>query len=321
MDTRKILVKVSYGLVAALIVVLVALPVYQEHRIRQMSQNGAQAPLSSSIDSSTPALQVAEGGREQLEEEVDALRYQLEASEEELDMALNDLAHRQGFDIREAMAMEEKVKENPTLMNMRRRESENFLNQTHGALFGRLGLPDEKLQDLKTLLVDFQMQENEGYMSLDNELLPEEEKLEIQQQLENQRSEFEKQAKDLLGPENYEIYETYEDSLSERFFVHAPFNPLSEDLGVSDEKAQELIDAMYAARKKVEAGYDTDALDQTLGSASLNPAESKNRMLERYDAYIESAKGILSESQAEQFEIRANEMKERIKMNLVGEIQ
>jgi hypothetical protein len=249
--------------------------------------------------------------------ELENLGYQLDAAEEELDMALKDLANNRGFDIQDVIAMEKEIKENPTLMNMRRRDGEHFLNQTHGALFERLGLPDEKLHALKALLVDFQMQKNDMSIRLDDQYLPKEKKKEIWQQLEDQRNEFERQAKDLLGAENYEAYVAYDESLSERFIVDGPVNSLSADLGLSDEKERELIDAMYEARKKVDTEYNTDSSDGPSGSVSQDSEKLKDRMIERFDGYIESAKRVLSESQAEEFETRMNEQKEMIKMNRV----
>jgi hypothetical protein len=324
MNTRRLITKVSYGLVAALVVVLIGLLVYQQRQIRQMSQNQRQAPAAAAISESnnlaennTQPSPVAGRGRGQLLAKVDELRYQLEASEEELDMALKDLANNRGFDIQDVIAMEKEIKENPTLMNMRRRDGEHFLNQTHGALFERLGLPDEKLHALKTLLVDFQMQKNDMSIRLDDQYLPKEKKKEIWQQLEDQRNEFERQAKDLLGAENYEAYVAYDESLSERFIVDGPVNSLSADLGLSDEKERELIDAMYEARKKVDTEYNTDSSEGTSGSVSQDSEKLKDRMIERFDGYIESAKRVLSESQAEEFETRMNEQKEMIKMNRV----
>jgi hypothetical protein len=232
-------------------------------------------------------------------------------------MAREDLVNKRGFDVQEIIAIEEKMKASPALMNMRRRESENMLNQTHGALFKRLGLPDEKLQALKTMMVDLKMQGDDVSIRLDDQLLSVEEKKEIRQQLEEQRAEFERQAKELLGKENYEAYASYDDRLSERFIVDGPFNPLSADLGLSDEKEQELIDAMYEARKRVDAEYRTQSSEGDVGSLSYNAEEVKNRMLKRFDGYIESAENVLSQSQAEQFATRMNEQKEMIKMNRV----
>lgn len=323
MANRKFIAKMAYGFIALLIVAVVVILVYQQRLIRQIADNEQQAPQVAVIpdpntlpDIRTQPFPVAEGGREQLSATVDDLRYQLEASEEELDMAREDLAREQSRpgNISNIVAMDKEMRENPSVRAMERRIQENGIAENYRAFFERLGLSDEKKQAFITLLVDYEMQKDDVSMDLMDQSLPEEKRNEMVQLLEDRKAEFEKQASALLGPGNYEEYNAYKQRGTERLFVHGQISPLSADLGLSDEKELELIDAMYEARMEVEAEYGLDR-PIVVGAISLNASgEEMDRQLEIYEGYIESARGVLSESQAGQFEARINEMKERQKV-------
>lgn len=326
MNTRKHIVKISYGFIAALMIVLVGFLIYRQRQIRQMSQNEGQAPdreqaplaavTQGPLD--TQISPEAMGGAEQLAAEADTLRYQLEASEEELDMAREDLAKAegQGIDTNKIIAMNKKMQENSTLRNMMRRDMANTIGQRYGALFEKLGLSNEKIEAFKTLMVDYQMQDEEVSMGLMEQSLSEEERKEIMQQIGDLDARFDKQVEDLLGTQDYGAYEAYEERTRERSYVSGAFESLSADLGLSDEKEEALIDAMYEARKGVETGFESDPkyVSET-GGLDLNPGNVVEWRKAILDGYIESARSVLSESQAEEFETRINEEKEMMKMS------
>lgn len=327
MDTRKLMVKISYGLIAVIVVVVIGFLVYQQRLIRQLSQNQAQTPPAAAVmepntpaENNTPAILMAESGRDQSKTEVDTLRYQLEASEEELDMAREELAKKQNplEDMSEFAAREKKMRENPSVMKVQRRMAENMLTENYGALFEKLGLSDEKLQDLKALMVDNQMQMEETSLDMMSQSMSEEERMEKMQQLgEEQNAEFEQKVKDLLSADDYEKYDAYERRLSERFLVKQFVNPLSANDGLSDETEQALIDAMYEARKEVEAEYGTDSDDSPrifIGVSTKDQEEGLDRQFAIYDRYVESARAVLSESQAEEFEAVINGTKDMMNM-------
>jgi hypothetical protein len=285
-----------------------------------MSDNDQQMPPVATIsnsntltENSAQTIPMTEDGVKQLTAKVEDLRYQLKASEEELDMALEDLANIKGVDEerQEFVEMERKAWENPAVMNRMRRERENLLNKNYGDLFRRLGLPDEKLQELKSLMVDTQLQGWQNAVNGSDPSLTDEDRKELQQQAEDQQVEYEKQMGELLGAENYEIYNAYEERSQERFILTNEMQRLSADLGLSEEKEHELIDAMYEARKAVDVEYGINIAGATPGSV-----ERMNQSLDTFNGYIESGRRVLSGSQAEQFETRMNETIEAIKTDL-----
>jgi hypothetical protein len=331
MKPRNLIMKISYGLIATLIIVLVGLLVYQQQLIQKMSGDEGQTPTAAAIpDSGTPgpsnaqAPAMAGNGPEQLAAEVDSLKYHLEATEEELDMAREDLANerdRQAEKPTDLIAMQKKMLENPSARKMMRSSIENTLGETYGALFEALGLSDEETQSFKTLLADYQMQVLEFSLGMMDQSLPEEEREENLKLFEDQKAEFEKEVSDLLGAENYALYDAYQERLTERQFASTFLDSLGTDDSLSEEQEQELIDTMYAARKEVEAEYGIDSSDitQTLGGGDLNAGEMMDQQLERmnsiFDRYIESAQGVLSEPQADQFAAKIKEQQELMAMS------
>jgi hypothetical protein len=331
MDIRKLIVKISYGLIATLVIVLVGLLVYQQKLIQQMSDGNGQSPPVAAIPDSPPKTSTTQspppedgGSTEQLASEIDALKYHLEATEEELDMAREDLANERDKETEKAsdlITMQKKMLENPSAKKMMRSTFENTLGETYGALFKELGLSDEKIQSFKTLLADYQMQTMEVSLDLMDQSLPEDERKKIMALLEDQKAELENQVSDLIGAKNYEIYDAYQERLTERQFAAAFFDSFGTDNGLSEEKEQELIDTMYAARKEVEAEYGIDSSDisQTFGDGDLDATEMMAQQMERmnsiFDRYIESARGVLSESQAKQFTAKMKEQQELMAMS------
>jgi hypothetical protein len=271
---------------------------------------------NTSAEYDTKTKPVAKGDIEQLAAKVETLRYQLEAAEDELDIAQEVLANeldRQDAYMSGFIDKEKEPYENQILINSMRKQTEKMLSDEYGALFERLGLSDEEIQNFKTLMVNYRMRSREDSLDLMDQSLPEEERNEILQLLEDQQAEFKKQAKEQLGADNYEAYDAYVERLRERQFVHG--STLSADLGLSDEKAQELIDAMYEARKEVETEHGIEMPDFAQPySTNQGQMVDMDLPIDIYNGYIDSGRRVLSESQSTQFESIINETIEWLKV-------
>lgn len=197
--------------------------------------------------------------------------------------------------------------------NQKNAEGKN-LNQSDLAPFEKLNLPDGKIRDLEKLLTDYRKKVSEAFQAFSGQSLSEEEVNNKEQIiLERQKAEFKKQALDLLGSENYKIYNDYWARSWERNLVTQFIKSLSDNDAISDKKEQEFIDAMYQARKDVETKYGLDFFHITPVSffVNRNLSEKKKTMIfELFDRYIESAWSALSVSQAEQFENKIYEIEE-----------
>lgn len=313
MNNRKLIVKIAYVLDAGLIIILVGLTIYQQRLIRKMSDINKQMAQTAAISDSNTIIEnnIAKGIMGNLAVEEQELRFQLEASDEELEMTRQDLANLKGVEkfqelAEEALQKLKRERENPTLMKMEKDMTEDYIVSDYGPLFEKLGLTDEEMQDLIALMVDFTMEMNLLDLSLDASF-QEEDKIKISQKIENQKTGFKKQVSELIGAEKYMKYDAYKKRYQERVLITATFA----DLGLSDEKEQELINAMYEMRNMVDVEY---GIDQE-GIKNVTPiVDEMNYDIERYDSYIESGRRVLSGTQAEQFETRMNEMKEGIKI-------
>jgi hypothetical protein len=327
MNTRNVLVKIAYGIIAALVIVLVGLLIYQQHLIRQMAdektsasstvgvtaENGNPNDINASLKGSVPS------GKGVPAPEVDELIYQLESTEEELEMTRSDLADemdKQAEKSSEFIAMQKKMLENPATRKLIRTNFENAMDTTYGDLFETLGLSDEKIQELKGLFADHQMEAMETAFDMMGQSLSEEEKKETATMLEAQNSEFEDQVKDLLGSEDYEVYEAYHDRLAERQYTTTFTDSLSDDEGLTAQQEEELIEAMYQARKEVEAEYNIGSEVEEIADPTAAMDKQLEHMDRLFESYTESARSVLSESQALQFETKMKEQQEMMKVSL-----
>lgn len=140
MSLQNLIAKTACGLSATLIIVLIGLTVCHQRNARQALSAGGRALAAVAVSNpgtGTRAIvqntRAVEGGIDQLAAEVQNLRNQLEALEEELDWALNDLARerdRQRAEISTILAMKKKMLENPTVKNMTHTTVDKITGQT-----------------------------------------------------------------------------------------------------------------------------------------------------------------------------------------------
>lgn len=140
MSLQNFIAKTACGLSATLIIVLIGLTVCHQRNARQVSMAGGRALAAVAVSDSGTQLRAnaqntraVEGGIEQLAAEVQNLRNQLEALEEELEWALNDLARErasQREEISTIVAMKKTMLESSTVKNMTHRTVEKITGQT-----------------------------------------------------------------------------------------------------------------------------------------------------------------------------------------------
>jgi len=333
METRKLVVKIAYVLIALLVVALIALSLYQQHLIRQMTSaqeagssmeaepnadTGARVKNASKTKAKTDAPAFS-SDETPLADKVDGLRYQLDAAEEELDMAREDLStelDRQAEQARTQLALTKKMLQDPAMKKMIRTTMKSTLDTIYGSLFSMLGLSDEKLEEFKELLTDQQMWAVEIAQEVLGQAPSEEERAEMKQRMENQTSAYDDQLQELLGSGDFETYDAYRERIMERQYTTSFFESLGPDEALTEVQRQEIIDAMYQARKEVEADYGVDSQDM---QTAFDEAEMENRlerMSSTFERYADSARGVLTESQMQQFQSQLNQQQEMMEMQI-----
>ena len=333
METRKLVVKISYVLIALLVVALIALSLYQQHLIRQMTgvqeaatsteaepnaDAGAQIKNESKTKSKTAAPAFSNDGTP-LANEVDGLRYQLDAAEEELDMAREDLStelDRQAEQARNQLALTKKMLQDPAMKKMIRTTMKSTLDTIYGSLFSMLELSDEKLEEFKELLTDQQMWAVEIAQQVLGQAPSEEEQAEMKQRLENQTSEYDDQLQELLGSVDFETYDAYRERIMERQYTTSFFESLGPNEALTEAQQQEVIDAMYQARKEVEADYGIDSQDMQTAFDETEMESRLERMSRTFERYADSVRGTLTEIQMQQFQSQLKQQQEMMEMQI-----
>lgn len=328
-ERRKLIVKIAYGLIAVLVLVLVVLTIYQQRLIRQMDSTQEASPLAEDkaiVDTGAQKQGVARieseaklPAADTSASELDTLKYQLESSEEELDLAREDLSNeieKQAEAARNQIDLTKKMLQNPTAKKMLRSNIKSAFDSQYRDLFVALGLSEEKQEAFKELLAEQQMQTLDIGMEMLDQSLTEEQKKENAAQLENLKTDFDNQAIDILGSNNFETYDTYRESLAERQYASSFSQSLGTDDGISEAQKQNLIDAMYDARKEVDAEYGSDNENVQTSFNEIETEKQIERLNLTFERYAASADGILTDSQTEKFQDQLDQQKEMLVMTI-----
>ncbi|MDB9822810.1 hypothetical protein OAC89_03840 [Deltaproteobacteria bacterium] len=340
METSKIIIKTAFVLTGLSVLVLLVLSIVQYQQIQKLTEGatsekvvesestGVEMPGSGETvqKSDTQRTTVKGMEKEIYKDDIDELTYQLDAAEEELDMAheqLSDELSRRSEFSKNSIELQKKLLEDPTTKKMLRNTFKGMLDINYGPLYKELALSQEKLEEFKELLINQQV----SFMDINQEMLgvslSGEKKREIEQRLEDLKKENETKISECLGGENYETYESYQERLSERTLVTNFMESLNSDDKLTADQEQDLIDSMYEDRKDLHEELDHDP-DKITFPDEMNEEEvarSIIRMTGTHERYMESANSILSESQMDQFEKYLNQRLEMQGMSLRISIQ
>ena len=324
MENKKGNKKVVIGLVCLAMLVLIGFIVYKHHQIKILSQalNSANESIEklvserNDIPQKDAAQDTTLDAKGKGQGDIDDLKYQLEAAEEELDLAYEQLSdalakndentNSMGMspmaDMMKMIADPEKKKELITALK-------RGFNQQYGTLFKLLNLSPEKLRQFKELLANQTIE----MIKINNEVNTIEPTEENRNKLQERLDEFLKQRNAdlaaLLGSQDYQTYKNYKDSQQERGIVERFAYSLSAEDKLSNEQQEALINSMCQERKNVFSQTDDSGrriIFPSERSTGFFPSdedmeEAKETEESIKDTYLKSTGDILSASQGERF--------------------
>lgn len=328
-ETRNIIIGVVIGVVCFLMIVLSGLFFLYYWQHKQISQlvNLEMTPDSESVGKD------ASGQNEAVQDNVrlgaapavegsnvnEELYYQLSAAEKELDAAHKQLSDETAQKAENArnIEMKKKMLQDPANQKILRNAYKGQLDTIYGSLYSKLNLSPEKRDQLKELLTDQMMSTMELSIDMLGSTPSEKEKNESRQQSEDLKNKYDAKISALLGSQDFNVYETYEDRLTERQTVEMFTESLSEGDKLTDAQKDSLIDLMYRERKDLyyQQGWDED---MTFPSEYNDEGISKTMdMVNRtYDRYLKSAGSTLLASQLEQFKAYLKDKSETTKLGM-----
>lgn len=313
MEFRKKFVSL-FSLTVLLLFASVGFNIYQHQQIKGLSEkitseNMVQADSSSRSGSAavknpgqSRKKDIAFNGKggKTGADKIDELEYQLDAAEEEVDMATAQLS--------EELAKKEEYRKarnklsSSLISDASRKRAMEFgaiqMAEEYDPLFKKLNISEEEFKKFKELLVE----RSSGL----SDIAPltgdtsEGEKKELLKSVNETYMNYNNKIRDLLGEENFQTYQYYSNRVSERRNVREFNETLPYDIAMTDEQADRLIDEMYDARLAV---YTENPVKIT--EKSNDQQAMQEMMLERQKLtnkkYLEASRGILSSEQAEQY--------------------
>lgn len=241
-------------------------------------------------------------------DEIDELKYHLNATEEEIDMVSDQLTE----------ALDENNK-GATLEEVQKRLMENDIKQNidrdFALLYKRLTLSPEDLDEFKHIELEWRL----ATLQLSDPHTIETLEKAARLRQENM-DKFNQEFIDLLGEEKFMIYDDFRNTLQERNEVNSFIADMGPENRISENVAEELIQGMYEARRTIEK--EIDDIFNSPDSWDIKNLHMLETQIKVFEKYEEAADNILSPDQAELFNTRLRwirgEYKKVIKITSLG---
>jgi hypothetical protein len=302
--TQKILIAAT----AASIAVAGGTAVYETHHVSQMQEEiqalqQQQEPLRTQV--------------QQLREERDNATRQLTSLRQEDQQLRLDSAGLAGVRDKTARAQASaapaasatapnsfaglaKMFKDPQMKDMIHAQQKMMVDQMYGDLFKTLALSSTDEDALKKLLLDRQVALTDaGLAAMGGSGSDTNQAAEDPKAL---KAQYDKQIQDFLGPQGYELFQQYDQTVAERVQVNLFKQSLSADTALTDQQENDLIAAMYENRKALPASSQLNSQTRDpsqLTEDSIAQALKVQEQLQQKNA--ESATAILTPAQLEQF--------------------
>ena len=189
---------------------------------------------------------------------------------------------------------------NPQMKEMIRAQQKMTQDQMYGALFKYLNRPADQLDALKDLLLERQMaMMDAGISAMSGSTADRKQAVEESKTV---KADYDKKIQDLLGTQDYQVFQDYEKTVGERMQVQMFKGTLPADAVLTDQQEYDLITAMYEARKALPASSLMNSQNPDPSQLTEERiAELSKQMEQMQQAYANRAAAILTPAQLEQF--------------------
>lgn len=339
MKPRKIFEKIAYIAIGLSILVILGLIIFQHQLIKNMPQDidsEASVDIAISKNEANKSVQKNEQdlGLNSLpvdndsipeKNELDGLAELLDETEKELDSVYRELSEqteRKAENAKNQREFYRRMTENPSFKAGIRESMKSTNEILYGLLFEDLDLSPDKLEKFKDLLADYQADIiviSQGTISVSSE----EEGAELQKLYDNTEKEYKAKFKDLLGSEDYDVYQAYQDRLNERYVVNMFMESLGPDEKLTENQQQILVDSLYDEREYVysETDYDLKKLEPFIFMNNDSIDRRMKATEEIHSRALENAMGSLSASQYEQLKNYLQQQREMEETSLKLAVQ
>ena len=190
---------------------------------------------------------------------------------------------------------------NPQMKEMVRAQQKMMINQMYGALSKYMDLSADQMDALKNLLSERQMAMMDAGLSMMGG--SESDRKQAAEDTKAIKADYDQKIKDLLSPQDYQVFQDYEKTVSERMQVQMFKNALPADAALTDQQEYDLISAMYEERKALPASSLLNNQNSDPSQLTEEKIDQALKMLEQLQqAYTNRAAAILSPQQFQQFQ-------------------
>lgn len=309
MEPKKRGKTIAFYLIGFLLVLFIVFSVYQHFLIKSLVKQKNSGDLISAVPENNSESVEKNDFKHSVAATPnnDELNYQLQASEEELDMARNQLADKiaKQEESRQAdIEFQKQLMKDPSFRNVMK----NTIEKNYGVLIKNLGLSGYKLDSLIEIILDRQIAMQDLTTEIQGANLTPDQAIEMKERRKRIEFEYDNKALELLGEEAASEYAAYKDRMGERSILFQFEGSLDVDDSLTDNQREELIDSMYEARLNVVENLPFEVAELFGGGRN---EDAKNKVLDYINRvsveYISSASNILSEPQMEKFERYINQ--------------
>jgi RNA polymerase sigma factor (sigma-70 family) len=189
---------------------------------------------------------------------------------------------------------------NPQMKEVMRMQQKMMLEQSFGPMFKSLNRPENEVDALKDLLLQRQLALMDAGMSAMSG--SDEERKAAAETTKTLKEDCDKKIKDLLDPQDYEVFQQYDQTAPERMQIQMFKGTLPADAMLTDQQESDLIAAMYEERKAIPpSSLMNNKSPDPSQFTEENIAEALKQMEQLQQRYAERAAAILTPAQLEQF--------------------
>ncbi len=191
---------------------------------------------------------------------------------------------------------------NPQMKEMVRAQQKMMVDSQYGSLSKYLDISTNKMDALKALLLERQMALVDSGMAMMGGSA--DDRKQAMEDAKTVKADYDKQIQDLLGPQDYPVFQDYEKSAADRMSVQMFKGSLPADSTLTDQQEESLIAAMAEERKALPPTSVMNSQNQSADPSKFTEegiAEALKQMeaLQQRDA--ERAAAILTPAQLDQF--------------------
>lgn len=334
MNNLKLLNRISWTSIGLAFIFLIGLTIYQHQQIKKLAGSSSEEishnteragdPASSLKNTEPKTARLRKSETVSSDKESEVLSYQLQATEEELQIAHDDL--NKEMDRKDELAqqrreLQKQQMQSPYLIKYMR---EHFASQ-YADFFEAFNISPENAEAFLDILMAEYTASQELYFEAQEITNPTEaDRIRFKQLNDDLNATYEAQKTNLIGEEAFEEYPPYQQRwYLEEYEVGSLSEAFDSSEKLTETQQAALVDALLEAQtslKKEREAENNDESDAYTFPSEQYSQENIDRTVENmtriYEAYVEAARTVLTPSQTEKYKAYLDQQLDNLITNM-----